>query len=188
MISVVVRASVPYSEIATQALVAIERRPMTIDTRFLKGQVRVDDLLIRPSGAQLAVAVTLVADLAWPLPRVRGTLDLAATPAFDGPSQTLRLRDVSVTADIDHVLARAAFVYKRGEIVEALRDLSLEVEPLLRDLRDRLNSSLTGHALAPGVELHGQVETMRVEDLLVAEELVIVASASGRLRVSVAPT
>jgi hypothetical protein len=32
----------------------------------------------------------------------------------------LRLSDVTVTADVDHVLARAAFAYKRGEIVDAL--------------------------------------------------------------------
>jgi hypothetical protein len=117
------------------------------------------------------------------LPRVRGVLDLAAVPVYDPETQTLRLSDVTVTADVDHVLARAAFAYKRGEIVDTLAGAALDVQPLLQDLRDRLNAGLSGHELAPGVALLGHVETLRVHDVLLAEELVVVASASGRLRV-----
>lgn len=187
MISMVVRASVPYSDVAALALAAIERKPVTFEARFVRGQVHVSDVLIRPSGAQLAVAVTVLADLAWPLPRVRGVLDFAATPVYDGETQALRLSDVSLTADVDHVLARAAFAFKRSEIVDALDAVSLDVEPWLRDLRDRLNASLSGSGLAPGVALRGHVETMRVDDILIAEELVVVASATGRLRATVDP-
>jgi hypothetical protein len=177
----------PYSEIATQALAVLERRPVTVDARFLRGQVHVSGVRIHASGARLAVAVTFQADLAWPLPRVRGVLDLTAVPVYDGETETLRLSDVTVTADVDHVLARAAFGFKRDQIVDALRGASFDVGPLLRDLRDRLNASLSGHGVAPGVALSGHVETMRVHDILLAEELVVVASASGRLRVIVDP-
>jgi hypothetical protein len=37
------------------------------------------------------------------------------------------------------------------------------------------------------VALQGHVETLRVHDVLLADELVVVASASGRLRVIVDP-
>jgi hypothetical protein len=184
MIRVEVRASVPYSEIAAQALAVLERRPVAVDTRFVRGQLHVRDVRVHASGARLAVAVSLQGDLAWPLPRVRGTLALSATPVYDAETQTLRLSDVTVTADVDHVLARAAFAYKRGEIVDALAGASFDAGPLLRDLRDRLNASLSGGGSAAGVALQGHVETMRVHDVLLAEELVVVASASGRLRVS----
>jgi hypothetical protein len=182
-----VRASVPYSEIAAQALAVLESRPVTVDTGLVRGQAHVRDVRVHASGARLAVAVTLQADLAWPLPRLRGTLALSATPVYDAETQTLRLSDVTVTADVDHVLARAAFAYKRGEIVDALAGASLDVGPVLRDLRDRLNTSLSGHRPAPGVALQGHVETLRVHDVLLADELVVVASASGRLRVIVDP-
>ena len=76
-----------------------------------------------------------------------------------------RLSDVSFTADVDHVLARAAIAHKRREIIDALTGVSVEVEPLLRDLRDRLNAGLSDHRLAPGVALRGHVETMRVNDI-----------------------
>jgi hypothetical protein len=186
-ISVEVRTSVPYSEIAAQALAVLERRPVPIDAGFVRGQVHATDVRIHASGARLAVAVTLRADLAWPLPRVRGVLDLAAVPVYDPETQTLRLSDVAVTADVDHVLARAAFAYKRGEIVDTLASAALDVQPLLQDLRDRLNAGLSGHELAPGVALLGHVETLRVHDILLADELVVVASASGRLRVVSGP-
>jgi hypothetical protein len=187
MLTVEARASVPYSEIAAQALAALENRPLAIDAGVVRGRVRASGVRIRASGARLAVAVTVQADLAWPLPRVRGILDLSAVPLYDGDTQTVRLSDVRVTADVDHVLARAAFAFKRGEIVDALNGVSFEAGPLLRDLRDRLNAGLSGHALAPGVVLHGHVETLRVVDILVAQELVVVASASGRLRVTGGP-
>ena len=187
MISVVVRASVSYAAIAAQALAAMQSNPYTIDTGLVRGKVHVSDVLVRPLGAQLAVAVTIRADLAWPLPRVHGIVNLSATPVYDGETQTLRLNDVSFTGDVDHVLARAALAFKRGDIVDALEKASVDFEPLLRDLRDRLNASLTGHGLAPRVALQGHVETMRVDDILLAEELVVVASASGQLRVTIDP-
>jgi hypothetical protein len=187
MISIEVRASVPYSEIAAQVVAALESRPVTVDAAFIRGTVRVSEVVIHPSGAQLAVAVTLLADLAWPLPRVRGVLNLTATPVYDGETQTLRLREVAFTADVDHVLARAAFALRRGEIVDKLNAVAVDVEPLLQDLRDRLNVSLTDHVVAPGVALRGQVETMRVDDIRLAEELVVVASVSGQLRMIVDP-
>jgi hypothetical protein len=187
MISMEARASVPYSEIAAQAAAALATRPLTVDAKYVRGQLHVRDVRVRPSGVRLEVTVTFHADLAWPLPRVRGTLDVSAMPLYDGETQTVRLSDAKVTADVDHVLARAAFAFKRGEIVEALNGMSFDVAPLLQDLRDRLNASLDGHELAPGVVLQGHVETLRVVDIQLAEELVVVASASGRLRVSLGP-
>ncbi len=187
MISVEVRASVPYSELAAQAWAALERRPVPVDAGLVRGSLRVSDVRIRPLGPQLVVAVTLIADLAWPLPRVHGVLNLSATPLFDPDAQTLRLSDVALTAEVDHALARAAFAYKRREIVDALRGVSFEVEPMVHRLRDRLNTNLAEAALAPGVALQGHVETMRVTDIRLADELVVVASASGRLRVVIAP-
>jgi hypothetical protein len=187
MISLEARASVPYDEIAAQALTAIESRPVTVDAGVVRGRLHVVDVRVRASGARLAVAATFQADLAWPLPRVRGTLDLSARPIYDADTQTVRLSDVTVTADVDHVLARAAFAFKRAEIVDALNGLSLEAGPMLQDLRARLNAGLSGHELAPGIVLQGQVETLRVIDILLAEELVVVASASGRLRVTSGP-
>jgi hypothetical protein len=181
------RAFVPYSEIATQALAALVTRPLSVDTGVVRGQVHVVDVRVRASGAKLAAAVTFRAELAWPLPRLRGILDVEAMPVYDGEAQTLRLSDVTVTADVDHVLARAAFAFKRGEIVDALNRMSFDLGPRLRDLRDRLNAGLTGHGLAPGLVLHGHVATLRVTDILLAEELVVVASASGRLRVTSGP-
>jgi hypothetical protein len=181
-IRVEVRASVPYAEIAAQALAVLESRPVSVDTRFVRGQLHVRDVRVHASGARLVVALSLHGDLAWPLPQVRGTLELCATPVYDAEAQTLRLSDVTVTADVDHVLARAAFAYKRGEIVDALAAASFDVAPLLRDLRDRLNASLSGLGSAPGVAPRGRVETMRVHDVLLAEDLIVVASASGRLR------
>jgi hypothetical protein len=186
MIRMEVRASVPYSEIATLALAAMKSRPVAVGAGFVRGDVHVSDVRIHPSGARLEVAVTFVADLAWPLPRVRGVLGLSATPVYDAETQSLRLGDVSTTADVDHVLARAALALKRREIVDALADLSLDLEPLLRGLRDRTNASLS-HGLAPGVALQGQVETMRVDDILLGEELVVVASAAGRIGVTTDP-
>jgi hypothetical protein len=187
MITIEVRASVPYAEIAAQAAAALAIRPMPVDARFVRGHVHVMDVQIRPSGARLAVAVTFRADLDRPLPRVRGVLRLSATPVYDSEAQTVRLSDVTVAADVDHVLARAALAYKRREIVDALSAVSVEVEPLLRDLRSRLNTGPANHRVAPGVTLQGHVETMRVLDVLVEEELVVVASATGQLRVIVAP-
>ena len=186
MITIEVRASVPYAEIAAQALAALEGRPVPVATRFVRGHVRVRDVHIHPSGARLAVAVTFRADLNWPLPRVRGVLNLSATPIYDDESQTLRLSDVSFTADVDHVLARAAIAHKRREIIDTLRGVSVEVEPVLRDLRDRLNTGLSDHRLAPGVALRGHVETMRVNGILLSEALVVVASATGQVHVSTA--
>lgn len=177
----------PYSEIAAQALAVLESRPVTVDTGLVRGQLHASEVRVHASGARLAVAVTLQADLAWPLRRIRGILDLSAVPVYDGEAQSLRLSEVMVTADVDHVLARAAFAYKRGEIVDALAGASFDVGPLLQGLRDRLNASLSGHGLAPGVVLQGHVETLRVHDVLLAEELVVVASASGRLRVTSGP-
>jgi len=187
MITIEVRASVPYAEIAAQALAALESRPVAVDTRFVRGQVHVRDVHIHPSGARLAVAVTVRADLNWPLPRVHGVLKLSTTPVFDDESQTLRLSDVSFTADVDHVLARAAIAHKRQEIIDTLNGVSVEVEPLLRDLRDRLNAGLSDHRLAPGVAMRSHVETMRVNDILISEALVVVASASGQVHVSTDP-
>jgi hypothetical protein len=187
MISVEVRVSVPYADIAALALSAMESRPVPVDAGVVRGRVHVSDVRIRPSGPRLAVAVTFLADLAWPLPRVRGVLDLTGTPVYDGETQSVRLSEVAFTADVDHVLARAALAVKRREILDALDGLSLGVEPLLRDLRDRTNTSLSGHRLAPGVVLQGHVETIRVNDVRLAEELVVVASASGQLRVIIDP-
>lgn len=187
MISMVVRASVSYAAIAAQALAAFERKPYAIDAGLVRGRVYVSDVLVRPLGAQLTVAVTFQADLARPLPRVRGILNVSATPVYDGNTQSLRLSDVSITGDVDHLLARAALAFKRRAIVDALNDVSLDLEPVLRDLRDRLNASLSGHGLVPNAALQGQVETMRVDDILVAEELIVVASASGQLRVIIDP-
>lgn len=187
MITIEVRAAVPYSEIAAQALAALESRPVTVDTRFVRGHVHVSELHIHPSGARLSVAVTVRADLNWPLPQVRGVLNLSATPVYDDESQTLRLSDVSITADVDHVLARAAIAHKRREIIDALNGVSVEVEPLLRDIRDRLNTGLSDHRVAPGIALRGQVETIRVNEILLSEALVVVASASGQLRVRTTP-
>lgn len=93
----------------------------------------------------------------------------------------MRLSDVAITGDVDHVLARAALAIKRRAIVDALNDVSLDLEPVLRDLKARLNASLSGYGFAPNAALHGQVETMHVDDILVAEELIVVASAFGEL-------
>lgn len=182
MISLVVRASVSYAALAAQALAAFESNAYAIHAGPVRGQVHVSDVLVRPSGAQLTVAVTFRADVAWPLPRVRGTVNVEATPVYDGETQRLRLSDVSVTDAVDPVLARAALAVTRRRIVDALGDFSLDLEPVLRDLRDRLNASLSGYGVAPKVALHGQIETMRVDDVLVEEELIVVASASGQLR------
>ncbi len=187
MISMVVRASVSYAAIAAQALAAFERKPYAIDAGIVRGQMSISDVLVRPLGAQLSVAITFQADLARPLPRVRGILNVAATPVYDGETQRLRLSDVSITGDVDHLLARAALAFKRRAIVDALNDVSLDLEPVLRDLRDRANASLSGHGVAPNVALQGHVETVRVDDILVAEQLIVVASASGQLRVIIDP-
>ncbi len=183
MISMVVRASVPYAAIAAQVLAVIERHPYSIDAGIVRGQVHVSDVLVRPLGAQLEVAVAFRADVAWPLPRVRGTVKVKATPVYDGDTQRLRLRDVSVTGAVDPVLARAALAATRHRIVDALSDFSLDLEPVLRDLRDRLNANLSGYGVAPKVALDGRIETMRVDDVLLEEALIVVASASGQLRV-----
>ncbi|MCA1789349.1 MAG: DUF4403 family protein [Thioalkalivibrio sp.] len=153
---------------------------------FVRGLLHISDVLVRPLGAQLTVAVTFQADLAWPLPLVRGVVKVSATPVYDGETQSLRLGDVSITGDVDHVLARAALAFKRRDIIDALNDFSFDLEPVLRDLH-RLNASLSGHGVAPNAALQGQVETMRVDDILVAEELIVVASASGQLRVIMDP-
>jgi hypothetical protein len=187
MITIEVRVSIPYEEIAAQALAVLESRPVPVDTRFVRGHVHVRDVHIHPSGARLTVAVTVRADLNWPLPRFRGVLNLSAAPVYDDESQTLRLSDVSFTADVDHVLARAAIAHKRQEIIDTLKGVSVEVEPLLRDLRDRLNTGPSDHRFAPGVALRGHVETMRVHDIVLAEALVVVASASGQVHVSTDP-
>lgn len=187
MIRMVVRVSVSYAAIAAQAMAALEHEPYPIDTRFVRGQVHVTDVQVRPSGAQLAAAVTLDADLAWPLPRVRGVVTVSGTPVYDAEAQSVRLRDVAITGDVDHVLARAALAIKRREIVDALSAFSFDLGPVLLDLRERVNAGLSGHEVAPNATLHGQVETMRVDELVVGEELTVVASASGQLRVSLDP-
>lgn len=187
MIRMVVRASVSYAAIAAQALAAFERHPYAIDAGLVRGRVSISDVLVRPLDAQLTVAITFRADLARPLPRVRGILNVSATPVYDGETQRLRLSDVSITGDVDHLLARAALALKRRAIVDALNDVSLDLEPVLRGLRDRLNASLSGHGFAPNVALGGHIATMRVDDILVAEELIVVASASGQLRVIIDP-
>lgn len=187
MISIEVRVSISYAALAAQALVAFESNPYTIDEGVVRGRVHVSDVLVRPSGAQVAVAVTFQADLAWPLPNVHGIVNVLGTPVYDRETQRLRLSDVSITGEIDHVLARAALAFKRRAIVDALNEFSLDLEPVLRDLRDRSNASLSGYGIAPNAALQGQIETMRVDDILVAEELIVVASASGELRVIIDP-
>lgn len=187
MISVVVRASVSYAAIAAQALAAFESRPHTIDAGLVRGKVHVSDVIVRPLGAQLTVAITFQADMKWPLPRVRGIVNLSATPVYDADTQRLRLSDVAITGDVDHVLARAALASKRRGIVDALNDVLFDFEPVLRDLRDRLNAGLSGSGIAPKVALQGRVETMHVDDIILAEELIVVASASGQLRVIMDP-
>ena len=163
MIRMEVRVSVPYAAIAAQALALRE-------------------VHVRPSGPQLTVAVAFRAELAWPAPLVRGTLRVAGTPIYDAATQRLRLSDVSITGDVDHVLARAALAYKRRALVDALSGFSLDLEPVLRRLRDRSNAGLAGRDLAPNVALRGHVETMRVDEILLADELILVASASGDVR------
>lgn len=187
MIRIEVRASVSYAAIAAQALAAIQSNPYRIDAGLVRGQVHVSDVVVRPSGVQLTVTVALRAELAWPVPVVRGVVKVSGTPVYDGTTQRLRLSDVSITGDVDHVLARAALALKRRAIVDALNAFSLDLEPVLRELRDRLNASLSGRGLAPNVALQGHVETMRVDDILLAEALVVVASASGQLRVLIDP-
>lgn len=187
MIHIEVRASVPYATIAAQALALFEREPYAIDAGLVRGPVHVSDVVVRPSGEQLTVAVSVRAELAWPLPLVRGVVEVSGTPVYDGDAQRLRLSDVSVTGDVDHVLARAALALKRRAIVDALEGFSLDLEPVLRDLRDRLNASLSGRGLAPNVALQGRVEMMRVDDVLVDEALIVVASASGRLSTIIDP-
>ena len=182
MISLVVRVSVPYAAIAEQLSAFVERDPYPITAGLVRGRVHVSDVLVRPSGARLTVDVSFRAELAWPVPVVRGVLHVSGTPVYDASTQRLRLSDVSITGDVDHVLARAALAFKRRAIEGALTAFSLDLEPVLRDLRDRLNASLSGRGLAPNVPIQGQVETMRVDEILVAEELIVVASASGHVR------
>lgn len=183
MISLMVRASVSYPALAAQALAAFESNPFSIHAGPVRGQVHISDVLVRPSGARLMVTMTFRADVTWPMPRVRGTVNVEATPVYDGETQRLRLSDVSVTGAVDPVLARAALAITRRRIVDALSGSSLDLEPVLRDLRDRLNANLSDYGVAPKVALHGQVETMRVDDIHLEEELIVVASASGQLRV-----
>lgn len=187
MISLVVRASVSYAALAAQALAVLESKPYSIHAGPVRGQVHIRDVHVRPSGAQLTVAVALRADMAWPLPRVHGTVDVEATPVYDGKTQRLRMRDVAVTGTVDPVLARAALAVARRRIVDALSDFSLDLEPVLRDLGDRLNANLSGYGVAPKVALHGRIEAMRVDDVLLEEELIVLASASGQLRLVLDP-
>lgn len=183
MIRIEVRTSIPYDTIAAQVSGALERTPYTIATRLVRGQVHVRDVAVRPSGKRLVVTATLDAALAWPLPRVRGVVHVSGTPVYDAEAQTLRLGDVSIAGDVDHVLARAALAFKRRAVADAIADFTLDLESVLGELRKRLNDALAGHVVAPSATLHGHVETLRVDDVLLEASLTVVASASGRLGV-----
>lgn len=183
MIRLEVRAALPYAEIAAQVLAYLKGRPIPVDQGPVRGQLRVEDVRIRPSGGHLAVTVGFVADLAWPLPQVRGSVHGTARPDFDEATQSVRLRDVALTADVDPVLARAVFASRRRRMQEALADLSLDVQPTLERLRDGVNAGLAGPRRTPGVAVEGAVDAVRVEGILVSDDLIVVASATGRLRV-----
>jgi hypothetical protein len=183
MIRIEVRAAVPYAVIAEHATAAMKRRPILVDEGLVRGQVRVEDVRVEPSGAQLTVTVRFVADLAWPLPRVRGSVRLTGTPVFDEGAQSLRLRDVAFAGDVDHFLARAALAVKRRSIVDTLTGRSLDLGPILGTLRARINTVMDGHRPVTDVAVDGAVDVLRVDDIVVAEDLIVVASAAGRLRV-----
>ena len=117
----------------------LERTPRAIDARFVRGPVRVTDVRVRPSGAQLTASVALDAELASPRPRVR-------------------------------------------EIVDALDAFAFDLGPVLHDLHERPNASLSDRDATPTTAVRGRIETLRVDDLLLGEEVTVVASASGDLR------
>lgn len=171
----------PYPALSQAATRAARERPLTLPLPF-SPTLRVISVTVTPRGTALNAAVTL--RISGPLGLdLQATADVMGTPILDPSGHLVTLRDVTVTTRraglTGRVLGWLADQRAQAYLARAARfDLTPQLRQAQRQLQERLPFTP-----APGVELAGTVGPLRLNELRVTPEaLVVLATASGQVQ------
>ncbi|MCF7936163.1 MAG: DUF4403 family protein [Synergistales bacterium] len=134
------------------------------------GRLKLDELSCMPSGGQLILRARFHAEAPWRLFGTHGTLYLVGTPRFDRAAGELSLTDLEFHANTTNALLQGAAWLLKAPIAGQLEQRA--VFPLSEDIREAratVDRSLREVAVAPGLQLSGEIDEVRFSDVLVEE-------------------
>ncbi|GAA5436298.1 hypothetical protein Daqu01_01412 [Deinococcus aquaticus] len=170
----------PYPELSAAATREAARRTLTLPVPT-SPTLRVTRVTLRPTGTDLTATINL--QITGPLGlTLNATTDVRGTPTLDPATQTLTLKNPTVTTRRQGLTGRAlawlADTRAQTYITQAARiDLNPHLNTALTTLQRRLPFTP-----APGITLAGQITTLRLTSLNVTPDaLIITTEATGAL-------
>ena len=153
-ISLKVPVTIRYADASVALQRFFDGKTFEADTIAGHTKIMVSEVRIYPSAGKLAVALKIAASSEREMLATSGTVYLLATPVLDDASQTLSVKDVTVTAVLDNALWSMLATIFNGQIASFIQTRAYyDLEPRIEELKDKLQSQLPQAAAAQHVEL-----------------------------------
>jgi hypothetical protein len=156
-----------------QAAVAerLAGRPFTEDTAAGRITIAVTGVEIYPSAGRLAVGLAFSATTPDPQMDATGRIYLVGEPVLDAAAQTLRVRDLSFTPQIDNRLWSVLSAALGKQILAAIQDhLVVDLKERVDPVRDRVTRALRDLAARQGVELALSDVSVEIRRIALADQ------------------
>ena len=158
------------------------------DTPAGKARVRVKQVTVYPAGTRLVVGLQFAAHFENRIADVDGWVYVAAEPWLDESTQTLKLRNISYTRDLDSKLWSVLSAIFRGPIQTALEQKAyLDLREPIKALRARMKSDLASEANKQGIAIALDDSFAGLKQINIGEKMLeIVVGLQGTADVTVA--
>jgi hypothetical protein len=153
-----------------------------------KARVRVKQVTVYPSGTRLVVGMQFAAHFENRIADVDGWVYVAAEPWLDESTQTLKLRNISYTRDLDSKLWSVLSAIFRGPIQTALEQKAyLDLREPIKALRTRMKTDLASEANKQGIAIALDDSFAGLKQINIGEKMLeIVVGLQGTADVTVA--